>query len=85
MLLKCGCCYTITSTTRNRRDVIVFDRDNDRWGDIWSLFVPGIDAGQLYHYQAIGPYDPAHGLRFNNKARLIDPYTHALAGTFQPG
>ena len=35
---------------------------------------PGIGAGQLYHLQADGPYDPARGQRFDRTARLIDPY-----------
>ena len=39
-------------------EIIVFDRDFDRWGDIWSVFVPGIGPGQLYHFQADGPFDP---------------------------
>src|SRR5687767_3061464 len=63
-------------------DIIPFDRETDRWGDIWSAFVPGIDAGQLYHFQADGPFDPEHGHRFDSKARLIDPYARALAGEF---
>ena len=46
-------------------EVIVFDRNTDRWGDIWSVFVPDIGAGQLYHLQADGPYDPERGHRFN--------------------
>src|SRR5690242_1523778 len=37
---------------REPTDVISFDRDIDRWGDIWSIFVPNIGAGQLYHLQA---------------------------------
>ena len=65
-------------------DVIVFDRECDRWGDIWSIFVPGIGAGQLYHFQADGPYEPERGHRFDRTARLIDPYTRALAGNFLP-
>lgn len=64
--------------------VITFDREVDRWGDIWSLFVPGTSAGQLYHFQASGPYAPRIGHRFDGKARLIDPYALALAGEFQP-
>ncbi len=32
-------------------EVIEFDRDTDRWGDVWSAFVPGIGPGQLYHFQ----------------------------------
>ncbi len=65
-------------------EVIQFDRATDRWGDIWSVFVPGLGAGQLYHYQADGPFDPEHGQRFDGRARLIDPYSRALAGHFLP-
>ena len=69
---------------REPSEVIVFDRNTDRWGDIWSIFVPGIGAGQLYHFQADGPYDPERGQRFDRSARLIDPYARALAGDFLP-
>ena len=64
-------------------EIITFDPQTNRWGDIWSVFVPGIVAGQLYHFQANGPNDPTRGLRFQPHARLIDPYAKALAGTFQ--
>ena len=75
--------YTRVSD-RDPVDVIPFDRDTDRWGDIWSAFVPGIGPNQLYHFQADGPYDPARGHRFDPTARLIDPYARALAGHFLP-
>ncbi len=55
----------------------------DRWGDLWSVFVPELKAGQLYHFQADGPYEPEAGHRFNPQTRLIDPYARALAGKFQ--
>ncbi|HTM56041.1 MAG TPA: glycogen debranching protein GlgX [Pirellulales bacterium] len=71
-------------TAREPSEVIVFDKQSDRWGDIWSVFVPGIGPGQLYHLQADGPYDPERGHRFDRSARLIDPYARALAGTFLP-
>ena len=64
-------------------EVIVFNPNHDRWGDIWSIFVPGLGAGQLYHFQCDGPFDPRRGMRFDPKARLIDPYAKALAGEFQ--
>ena len=66
-------------------EVIALDPNKDRWGDIWSIFVPGIGQGQLYHFQADGPFDPERGQRFNSQARLIDPYSRALAGHFLPG
>jgi isoamylase len=62
--------------------VIDFDGNLNRWGDVWSLFVPRIRAGQLYHFQADGPFDPARGHRFDSNARLIDPYAKSLAGEF---
>lgn len=66
-------------------EIIHFDRKTDRWGNIWSIFVPGMVAGQLYHFQANGPFDPVRGMRFDSNARLIDPYAKALAGEFQSG
>ncbi len=64
-------------------EIISFDCDTDRWGDIWSAFVQGVGPGQLYHFQADGPMDPQSGHLFDGRARLIDPYAKALAGTFQ--
>ncbi len=65
-------------------EIIHFDPEANHWGHIWSIFVPGIGAGQLYHFQADGPFDPEHGQRFDSRARLIDPYAKALAGHFLP-
>lgn len=70
-------------TDREPSEVIPFERDTHRWGDIWSLFIPGIGPGQLYHFQANGPYAPQRGYWFDGRARLIDPYAKALAGNFQ--
>src|SRR5580704_11923426 len=69
-------------TDREPAEIIVFNRETDRWGDIWSVFVPGLSAGALYHLQADGPFDPPRGQRFDRTARLIDPYARALAGEF---
>jgi isoamylase len=65
-------------------EIIEFSPQNDRWGDIWSIFVPGISAGALYHFQADGPHEPETGQWFDGTARLIDPYAKALAGNFLP-
>jgi glycogen operon protein len=66
-------------------EVIALDPATDRWGDIWSIFVPGIGPGQLYHFQADGPFDPERGQRFDGRARLVDPYARALAGPMRIG
>ncbi len=65
-------------------EVIKFDQEYGRLGDIWTAFIAGISPGQLYHFQADGPFQPEIGQRFDKRARLIDPYAKALAGNFQP-
>ena len=65
-------------------EIIQFNRDENRWGHVWSIFVKGLKTKQLYHFQADGPFEPERGLRFDGRARLIDPYAKALAGSFQP-
>ncbi len=68
---------------REPDEIVSFDPTTNRWGDIWSVFIPGVGPGELYHFQASGPNRPNEGLRFDANARLIDPYAKALAGTFQ--
>ncbi len=68
---------------REPAEIIEFEPETDRWGDVWSVFVPGLGPGQLYHFQADGPHDPASGHWFDGRARLVDPYAKALAGCFQ--
>lgn len=51
-----------------------------RQGDIWSVHVPEVYAGQLYGYRVDGPYAPEEGHRFNNNKLLMDPYAKALSG-----
>ncbi len=72
-----------TVDDREPTEVIEFDRETDRWGDMWSVFVPGIGPGQLYHFQADGPFDPESGQWFDGNARLVDPFAKALAGCYQ--
>ena len=33
---------------REPGQIIDFDPDLNRWGDVWSIFVPGVGPGQLY-------------------------------------
>jgi isoamylase len=47
---------------------------------VWHSYLPGVKTGQLYGYRVHGPYDPAHGDRFNPAKLVIDPYARALAG-----
>ncbi len=52
-----------------------------RTGDIWHVWVGGLQAGQAYAYHVDGPYQPESGMRFNRHKLLLDPYAAALAGT----
>jgi isoamylase len=47
---------------------------------VWHGFLPEVRPGQLYGYRVEGPYDPAHGHRFNSNKVLLDPYAKAIAG-----
>ena len=51
-----------------------------RSGDIWHGYLPGGKPGQRYGYRVHGPFDPAHGLRFNPNKLLLDPAARAVEG-----
>ncbi|MGF1568180.1 MAG: glycogen debranching protein GlgX [Nodosilinea sp.] len=46
----------------------------------WHVFVPGLKAGQVYAFRVHGPFDPAHGHRFDATKVLLDPYARAIIG-----
>jgi glycogen operon protein len=49
--------------------------------NVWHVYLPNIQPGQIYAYRVYGPYNPGQGLRFNPNKLLIDPYAKALTGT----
>jgi isoamylase len=57
----------------------------ERDGDVRHGFVPGVGAGQAYGYRVSGPWDPAHGQRFNPAKLLLDPYARAIDGEVRFG
>jgi len=59
---------------------IILDPVSHRTGDIWHIWVRGIEEGQLYGYRIAGPYQPERGHRFNPHKLLLDPYARAIAG-----
>ncbi len=50
----------------------------NRTGDVWHVFVEGLEAGALYLYRVEGPFRPCEGMRFNVHKYLVDPYAKAL-------
>ncbi len=57
----------------------------ERDGEIWHAFLPGVGTGQAYGYRAGGPYEPRRGLRCNPAKLLLDPYARAIAGEVRFG
>jgi glycogen operon protein len=58
--------------------VIRLDAATHRTHHYWHAFVPGLRAGQGYAYRAVGPFDPARGLRYDPAKVLLDPYARAV-------
>ncbi|MGE3977634.1 MAG: glycogen debranching protein GlgX [Nitrospira sp.] len=58
---------------------IALDPRWNRTYHYWHVFVPGIQAGQIYGYRAFGPSEPQHGLRFDPNKLLLDPYGKTMA------
>jgi isoamylase len=69
-------------------EVCLFDADGtetrhllpERRYHVWHGLAPGVRSGQRYGYRVHGPWDPAHGLRFNAAKLLLDPYARAIDG-----
>ncbi|MGU3538206.1 glycogen debranching protein GlgX [Methylobacterium sp. A54F] len=51
-----------------------------RTDDVFHGYLRGVLPGQLYGYRVHGPWDPAHGHRFNASKLVLDPYARALNG-----
>jgi glycogen operon protein len=59
--------------------VITLDARRHRSYHYWHVLVPELVPGQLYGWRADGPYDPVHGMRFDARRVLLDPYGRAVA------
>src|SRR6185437_7616807 len=46
---------------------------------VWHAYLPDVRPGQLYGFRVHGPYEPAHGHRFNPNKVLLDPYAKVIA------
>jgi isoamylase len=45
---------------------------------VWHCYLPDVRPGQLYGYRVAGPYEPAHGHRFNSNKIVLDPYAKGI-------
>jgi len=60
--------------------VIKLDPDRHKTYYYWHVFVPELEAGQIYAYRAYGEYNPEKGNRFDKTKVLLDPYAKAIVG-----
>ncbi|HTS66544.1 MAG TPA: glycogen debranching protein GlgX [Candidatus Acidoferrales bacterium] len=87
-----GANFSVFSRDATGVELLLFDREDDdrpsravhldpaihRTYHYWHVFVPGVQAGQIYGYRVQGPFDPARGCRFDASKVLLDPYGRAV-------
>ncbi len=80
--------FCVYSRNASGVELLLFDHENDaqparsimldpvtnRTYHYWHVYVPGLQAGQLYGYRAYGPFEPSLGMRFDATKVLLDPY-----------
>jgi glycogen operon protein len=52
----------------------------NKTGDVWHVFVKGVEPDMLYGYRVNGALSPKAGHRFNGQRVLLDPYARAISG-----
>jgi isoamylase len=91
-LADSGANFSVFSRSAAAIELLLFDRVDDarpsrvipidpclnRTYHYWHLFVPGVQAGQIYGFRAFGPFDRDRGLRFDPSKVLLDPYGRAV-------
>lgn len=84
-----GTNFALYSEYAEKVELCLFDQEltetritmRHRTAFIWHINIRGIKPGQHYAYRVHGKYQPEHGLRFNSRVLLLDPYAKALSGT----
>src|SRR5208337_2017619 len=91
-LVNGGANFSVFSRSAASIELLLFDRVDDarpsrvipigplenRTYHYWHVFVPGVEAGQIYGFRAQGPFEPDRGLRFDSSKLLLDPYGRAV-------
>ena len=91
-LVAGGANFSVFSRSAASIELLFFDRVDDarpsrvipidplanRTYHYWHVFVPGVQAGQIYGFRAYGLFEPDRGLRFDPSKLLLDPYGRAV-------
>jgi len=64
--------------------VVDLDPARNRTGDIWHIWIKGIEPGQLYAYRVDGPHKPEVGQLFDFERLLLDPFATAIKRSKEP-
>ncbi|MFT3862586.1 glycogen debranching protein GlgX [Micropruina sp.] len=84
-----GTQFALWAPRAERVELSLIDDDNNQTNvdltlnpdeGIWTVFVPGVGAGQRYGYRVHGAWKPEEGQRFNPAKLLLDPYARAITG-----
>jgi glycogen operon protein len=88
-----GVNFALFSEHADKVELCLFDRSGrrelqritlpERTNHVWHGYLPEARPGLLYGYRVHGPYEPAHGHRFNPHKLLIEPYAKDIAGTLR--
>jgi glycogen operon protein len=68
------CLFEAPDASREAERVQMFEQTDQ----VWHCYLPDVSPGQLYGYRVHGPYEPAHGHRFNPNKVVLDPYAKAI-------
>ena len=69
----------------------IFENNNEvarlplpaRTGEVFHGHIGGVGVGTRYGLRAAGPWDPAHGHRFNLSKLLVDPFAQSIDRPFR--
>jgi isoamylase len=87
-----GVNFSVFSKSATAVELLLFDRAGDpkpvwtirfdpkvnKTYHYWHVFVPDVQAGQIYGYRIHGPFEPWRGMRFDPQKVLLDPYGKAV-------
>jgi pullulanase/glycogen debranching enzyme len=87
-----GVNFSVFSKNATAVELLFFDRTNDpvpvrtihldpkknKTYHYWHIYVPDIQAGQIYGYRVQGPFEPERGMRFDPQKVLLNPYGKAV-------
>ncbi len=87
-----GVNFSVFSRGATGVELLFFDREDDqrparviqidpvanRTYHYWHIFVPEVQAGQIYGFRVYGPDEATSGFRFDPSKLLLDPYGRAV-------